>query len=466
VGTEDLAFAGLIRQRELLSRGSLKVRDLVAVFLDRIERQNPYLNAFVSVRGEAALREADEAQRLLDRGDSRPLLGIPFAVKDEHDLAGEVTAYGTAATSHVAERDSEIVGILRQAGAIAVGKTTLPELGMHPFTESVTWGVTRNPWDLSRTSGGSSGGSAAAVAAGLVSFATAGDGGGSIRIPASCCNLFGLKVQRGRVSMGPHPESAGRLSVFGVLTRHVADAAFLYDLLAEESARPAAPIGWNGSLRDAAATAPSALRVGMTSRLGLRARVAPEVQRLVGDVAGTLRDAGHTISEVVVDPGRWLLPFTILGMRTLVDEARSLETPERLEPRTRTTLRTAAFLNERIVRWALDRQQVIGARTNRVFDDVDLVLTPTLAQPPVETDTWSRLGTLRTARGVGRWCPYTSLWNFIGQPAANIPAGFTDSGLPIGAQLLAPPDGEPNLVAVGAQLEQRLAWNTSRPPST
>jgi amidase len=243
VGAEDLVFAGVIRQRELLSAGLLRVRDLVGVFLDRIERQNSRLNAFVSLRRDAALREADEAQRSLDCGDARPLLGIPFAVKDEHDLAGEVTSYGTGATSRVAECDSEIVRVLRKAGAIPVGKTTLPELGMHPFTESVTWGVTRNPWNASRTPGGSSGGSAAAVAAGLVSFATAGDGGGSIRIPASCCNLFGLKVQRGRVSMGPHPESAGRLSVPGVLTLGVADTALLYDLLAEEFARPAAPTG-------------------------------------------------------------------------------------------------------------------------------------------------------------------------------------------------------------------------------
>ena len=147
----------------------------------------------------------------------------------------------------------------------------------------------------------------------------------------------------------------------------------------------------------------------MTSRLGLRARVAPEVRRMVADVAITLREAGHDVSEVQVDPGSWPLPFTILGMRTLIDDAQALETPERLERRTRTTLRTGAFLNERMVRWALDRQQAITARTNRVFDDVDLVLTPTLTRPPVEIGKWARLGTLPTSRGVGRWCPYTSL---------------------------------------------------------
>jgi amidase len=173
VQAEDLAYSGLVRQREMLANRSLEARELMSLYLDRIERLNPRLNAFVSVRADAALRVAEEAQQSLDRGDPRPLLGIPFAIKDEHDLAGEVTSHGTGATARVAQRDSEIVAILRKAGAIPVGKTALPELGMHPFTESVTWGVTRNPWDVSRTPGGSSGGSAAVVAAGLASLAMA-----------------------------------------------------------------------------------------------------------------------------------------------------------------------------------------------------------------------------------------------------------------------------------------------------
>lgn len=458
----DVAFAGLARQREMLAGGSLKARELVALHLARIERLNPRLNAFVSMRSEAALREADQAERSLECGDSRPLLGIPFAVKDEHDLAGEVTSFGTGATTRVAQRDSEIVRILRDAGAVPVGKTTLPELGMHPFTESVTWGVTRNPWDLSRTPGGSSGGSAAAVAAGLVPFATASDGGGSVRIPASCCNLFGLKVQRGRVSMLPQAESARGLSVFGVLTRGVGDAALLYDLLANASAPPGDTRDWERSLRESIAY-PRRLRIGVTVKLGVRARPTHEVRDKLQRVATALRQLGHTVSEVSVDPGRWLLPFTILGTRVLIDEAQRFEAPQRLERRTRTALRTGSLMTQPVRRWAVRRQQVAATRTNRVFDAVDLVLTPTLAQPPVEAGAWGGAGALRTSRGVGRWCPYTSLWNFIGQPAANVPAGFTDSGLPIGAQLLAPADGEPMLIALASQLENELHWTAATP---
>ena len=460
---EDLAFAGALRQRAMLADRSLRAHDLVSLHLERIERLNPALNAFVSVRADAALREADQAQQSLDAGDTRPLLGIPFGVKDEHDLAGEVTSLGTGATTRVASHDSEVVRILRDAGAIPLGKTTLPELGMHPFTESITWGVTRNPWDLARTPGGSSGGSASAVAAGLVSFATAGDGGGSIRVPASCCNLFGLKVQRGRVSTLPYPEFAGGLSVIGVLTRDVEDAALLYDLLAAPSTRGGIAVGWEHSLRESASADPGCLRIGVAYRLGVRARIAPEVQKLVARVANVLRELGHSVSDAKVDPGSWLLPFTILGMRILIEEAQQLEAPGRLERRTRATLRTGSLAGKRVEGWAIGRQQQVAARTNRVFDHVDLVLTPTLTRAPVEVGKWARRGTLRTSRGVGRWCPYTSLWNFIGQPAANIPAGFDDCGLPIGAQLLARANAEPTLVSVASQLEKRLQWTAARP---
>jgi amidase len=466
VGLEDVAFAGIERQRAMLADGSLQAHELVSLCLERIDHFNSALNAFVSVRTDAAIEEAEEAQRLLDVGDPRPLLGIPFAVKDEHDLAGEVTSYGTGATTKVAQHDSEIVRILRGAGAIPICKTSLPELGMHPFTESATWGVTRNPWDLSRTPGGSSGGSAAAVAAGLVPFATASDGGGSIRIPASCCNLFGLKVQRGRVSASPHPESVGRLSVFGVITRTVADAALLYDLLAMDAIGTTTPTGWARTLRESVVTEPRPLHIGVASGLGLRARATPAVQHLVARVADAVHGCGHVVSEVKVDPGKWLLAFTILGMHTLVDSAQLLEAPHRLERRTRSTLLTGRLTSGRAVHWALGRQQDVTARTNQVFDHVDLVLTPTLTQPPVAVSKWAGRGPLRTSRGVGQWCPYTSLWNFIGQPAESIPAGFTDSGLPVGAQLLGPPNAEPTLIAVASQLEGQLGWTEARPPLT
>lgn len=455
----DVAFLGVVRQRRLLAEGGLSARQLVSLCLERIEAQDRQLHAFVSVRGAAALEEADRVQRALDDGTAGPLAGIPFAVKDEHDLAGHVTSYGTRARATVAKEDSGLVRALRSAGAIPVGKTAMPELGMHPFTESAWWGVTRNPWDPSRTPGGSSGGSAAAVAAGLVPFATAGDGGGSIRIPGSCCNLFGLKVQRGRIAddAAPPGTAMANLTVPGVLTRRVDDAAALYDVLA-----PGAP-GWGRGLGDAARRAPGRLRIGVAATLGSPARVDGEVRAVVAQVGEVLGTLGHEIIPVTVRPGRWEVPFSIIGLRVLHEQARVVEDPTVLEGRTRAAMRLAARVPDRLGRWAVTRQQRTQA-VGRMFDGVDLILTPTLSAPPPPVGKWEGRGLMRTSFGVIRLCPFTSLGNYLGLPAATIPAGFTAAGLPVGAQLLGPADGEPALVAVAAQLEAELGWLARRPP--
>ena len=212
----DLAFAGIARQAELIAAGEVSSRELVELYLERIERLDPQLNAFRVVFAERAL-EADQADARRGAGGERPLLGVPIAVKDDIDVAGEVTAFGTNAYGEPARADAEVVRRLRAAGAVIIGKTQRPELCIWPFTETATFGATRNPWDLQRAPGGSSGGSAAAVAAGLVGAALGSDGAGSIRIPAAWCGLFGLKPQRGRVPLAPHADAWHGLSVNGVL---------------------------------------------------------------------------------------------------------------------------------------------------------------------------------------------------------------------------------------------------------
>src|SRR3954468_5798932 len=200
-GAADPVFAGLARQAELIAAGEISSQELVGACLERIARLDPLLNAFRIVLAERALAEAAQADGRRGSGDHRPLLGVPVAIKDDTDVAGELTTHGTSAYGAPAAEDAEVVRRLRAAGAVIVGKTNVPELEITPFTESPTFGATRNPWDLNRTPGGSSGGSAAATAAGLVGGALGSDGGGSIRIPAGCCGLFGLKPQRDRVPM-------------------------------------------------------------------------------------------------------------------------------------------------------------------------------------------------------------------------------------------------------------------------
>src|SRR3954447_8556722 len=279
----DLMFAGPRRQAELVASGELSPRELVDACLSRIELLDPRLNAFRVVFWERARAEAEA----LGDPDGRPLFGVPVAVKDDMDVAGEPTAFGTALLRPPAAADNELVRRLRAAGAVVVGKTNVPELTIWPWTESAAFGITRNPWALDRITGGSSGGSAAAVASGMVGLATASDGLGSIRIPAGACGLVGLKPRKGRVPIAPKTPETGwhGLTHYGVLTRRVADTARVLEVVADGAVGFAA----------AADRAPGRLRVGLSLEVPplVRARLDDEVRRGVLDVAEALRARGH-----------------------------------------------------------------------------------------------------------------------------------------------------------------------------
>ncbi len=265
---DDLAFAGVAKQAELVRSGEISSRELVEYQLKRIDKLNPALNAFRIVFSEQALTDADEAQKLIDAGENAPLLGVPIAVKDDTDIAGVPTMNGTGVDNGPASQDASVVRRLREAGAIIIGKTNLSEFGALPISESATWGVTRNPWDLDISPGGSSGGSAAAVASGCVAASLGSDGGGSIRIPAACCHLFGLKAQRGRVSTKQAPEHGNDWNGaphIGPLARTVLDSAVVHDAIIGEDpdhSIPSPPP--TGSFTEAAQSEPAKLRVAMS----------------------------------------------------------------------------------------------------------------------------------------------------------------------------------------------------------
>jgi amidase len=461
----DLAFAGAARQAELVRAGEVSSRELVELYLRRIERLDPELNAYRVVLDERALAEADQADSRRAAGDERPLLGVPIAVKDSQDLAGEVTTHGTAAYGGPAAADGEIVRRLREAGAVILGKTNLPELAIMGSTESPSWGITRNPWNSDRTSGGSSGGSAVAVAAGLAAAATGSDGAGSIRIPAACCGVFGLKPQRGRITLSPDREHWYGLSVLGFLTRSVRDTALLLDVAAGpapgDTDTPPAP---EVPYARASGTAPGPLRVATSLRPAFPTSVHAEVRAAVERAADLLRSLGHEVERR--DPAYGTAPNTLIVryLRGIHDDAVGMPRPERLQRRTRGFARLGSVLSDRVLQWARDQEARHAARLNEVLRDHDVLLVPTTARPPVGAAEWEGMGALRTLLGMARTYPYTAVWNMTGQPAASVPAGFTADGLPVGVQLVGRPNDEATVLSLAAQLEAELPWADSRPP--
>jgi amidase len=451
----ELAYAGLARQAELIRAGEVSPAELVDVCLERIERIDPKLNAFRVVFAERARAEAQQAAGRSGAGDDRPLLGVPVAIKDNIDIAGELTTDGSGAYGAPAERDAEMVRRLREAGAIVIGKTHLPELAIFPVTESDAWGITRNPWDPERTPGGSSGGSGAAVAAGLAGAGLATDGGGSIRIPAACCGLVGLKTQRGRVPLGPHTEHWHGLSVAGSVTRHTADTGLWLDVVAGDD-----------QFARAASSPPERLRIAVSTKpYDPLAKVKEPVRDAVHRTAGILRSLGHDVHERDPDYG-WLLPlFFPRWAHGITEDVDAMARPEALEPRTRRIAALGRVLGERSVRWARAREEERARQINAVFEHCDVLLTPTIPHPPDVAGYYARAGTVASINRAAGTTPFTVPWNVTGQPAMSIPGpGAGADGVPLAVQLIGRPSDEATLISLAAQLEAEIGWPERRPP--
>jgi amidase len=439
-------------------------RELVELYLERIERIDPKLNAYRTVFAEEALKEADRAGEQVAAGEEAPLLGVPVGIKDNVDYAGDITSHGTAAYGEPAAEDGHIVRRLREAGAIPIGKTNLPELAIYGFTESPTWGDTRNPWDLERTPAGSSGGSGAATAAGLCAIAHATDGAGSIRYPAANCGLFGLKPQRNRVSLSPDREHWHGLSVSGCVSRTVADTALYLDTMSgAEKGDLDAPPPFERPLAEAVRTSPGKLRIACTTKTILPVPKDDEVLEAYEETIELLRSLGHEVTEAAPKYGRLITDFYPLYFRGIRDEALTLPHPERLSDQTKGFVRLGRLYSDRRLNKVKDRLAPAAVRIQEVFRDHDLLLTPATARLPVEVGRWRGQGALRTIRGMTNVYPYAATWNYTGQPAATIPAGFTESGLPRSVMIAARPNSEATLVSIAAQLEAERPWADRRP---
>jgi amidase len=464
---DDIAFAGAARQAEMVRAGEVSPTELVKLSLDRISRLDSELNSFRKVFAEKALLEAEQAEARVRAGDERPLLGVPIAIKDEVDVVGEVNTHGTDGFSEPAKADSEVVRRLREAGAIVVGLTLLPEMAICGFSESATYGVTRNPWNPQRTPGGSSGGSAAAVAAGLVPIASAGDGAGSIRIPAASCGLFGLKPSRGRVSLAPKTEGWRGLAVEGCVSRTVLDTALWLDVVSGGSTEDEAPAAPERPFVEEAKRPPGKLRVAY-STLPPRALMPPtvsgEAKQAVADAAELLRSLGHEVQRRDPDWGNIGDTISARFLKGVSETVEEVPHPERLESRTRGFGRLGKILPEPLYAKAIARRPAEQARINAVFDHADVLVMPVMGGTALPVRRWEGKGALQTVLGMSRFYPYCVPWNHLGNPAMSVPAGFSPEGMPLAVQIVGRPGEEGALLSLAAQLEAERPWADKRPP--
>jgi amidase len=460
---EELAFAGPSALAELVRSRQAHPRELVELCLRRIEALDPRLNAFRITMPEQALAEADL------RADSDGLLaGVPIAVKDDLPVAGQSTTRGSKSYGPPQASDSAVVARLRAAGAIPVGITNVPELMIFPWTASDANGITRNPWDLSRTPGGSSGGSAAAVASAMVPAATGSDGAGSIRIPAACCGLVGMKPTRGRVSTQPARQGWLGLSVYGALARSVADSALLLDAIHGASpgdADVAPPFA--GSYRAAATAAPGPLRIAMSRKLPppLIAKVSDDQRGAWERTGALLAELGHEVIERDPAYGLAIVELLQTWVRGVYEESRTVPDRSKLERSTRQMAGAGrALVPARRRESVLAKRASTTARIVSLWDEVDVLLTPTLATTPIAAEGgYGRSAPVAIDRS-SRFTPFTSVFNVTGQPAIALPAGFSPDGLPLSVQFVGRPGAEDMLYSLAGQVEAARPWADRRPP--
>jgi len=459
----DLTALDATAQAAMVRSRAISARQLIEATLRRIDEVEPMVNAFRVVTAGRALTDADGIDSLTGAElATLPLAGVPVAIKDDTDIAGQSTMWGSAVDRGVSENDAEVVRRLRRAGATIIGKTNVPELTLWPWTASERWGVTRNPWNLDRTPGGSSGGSAVAVCTGMAAMALGSDGGGSIRYPAGLAGLVGVKPQRHRVPVGPEHSSAWHgLLVLGPMTRSVRDAALFLDAVSANSA--------STTFRDAIDNPKPRLRIAVSTNPppGTLVSLSPNRRESIEDVAVLLAALGHEIIEVDIDYGlASLWNSTVRFLKGVQDDTWSMPDREQLETRTRAVARLGSLLPTRALRRALEREQRIAASINRVFDTADVVLTPLSGSPAPRIDMCPTRGAMRSLRAANT-SAWLVPWNVTGQPALAVPTGIDDDNLPTAVHLAGRVDDEPTLLALAAQIEAARPFpRWSRPSPT
>lgn len=446
----DLVALDATAQAEMVRSRAISARGLTEATLRRIDELQPTVNAFRVVMAEEALADADRIDSLADVELAMlPMAGVPVAIKDDTDVAGQITAWGSAVDRGGCAHDAEVVRRLRSAGATIIGKTNVPELTLWPWTASERWGVTRNPWNAERTPGGSSGGSAAAVCAGMAAVALGSDGGGSVRYPAGLTGLIGLKPQRDRIPLGPeHASGWHGLLVLGSLTRSVRDAALFLDVTSADE-------GGGSMFRDALKSTKERLRIAVSTNPppGTQASLSPTGRQAVDTAVALLTDLGHEVLEVDLAYGLGSLwNSTVRLLKGVREDVAVMPDLSLLEARTRSVARLGRWLPARSLKKAFVREQGIAESINTVFGSADVVLTPLCGAPAPRLDQCPTRGALRSLRA-SNTSAWLVPWNVTGQPAIAVPIGTDNDRLPTAIQLVGRASDETTLLRLANQIE-------------
>ena len=450
--------------RELVLKKEVRPREVAEFFSARVEQLNPKLGAFITITAERALADAARIEKMsASDGVKLPLFGVPYSLKDLLWTKDIRTTFGSKNFENWrAPADAELAVRLANSGGILLGKTSTPEFGLRPTTEGGLCPPARNPWNLEHTAGGSSGGSASAVAAGLHPVAQGSDGGGSVRIPAACCGLVGIKASRGRITTAPAAgEGWAGLSTTGPIARTVRDAALMLDAMA--GMMPGDPYAARPHTRpfvEEVSANPKKLRLAVITRSAL-GTVEPETLAALESACGAFREMGHSIEPIALDPAAMLAKFARVIVGASVS-ALNIPNPELLEPVARGTYEWGAKISAADYIRAVTGMHNAAREVIHALMPYDALIAPTLTRPAV------KIGTLPSSAATGTdeiyaWIAFTFPFNSTGQPAISIPNGFSKAGLPLALQIVGRPGDEAGIIALAAEFERARPWKDRHP---
>lgn len=467
----DLAFTPALQQAQLIRSKEVSPLELVEVYLERIQQFNPQLGSYFTVTADMALADAKaKTEQLAQTNESTnlpPFFGVPISIKDLNSVAGVRCTYGTPALmDKIANHDDGVVVRIKHAGFIILGKTAASELGSLPYTEPLGFPPARNPWNLDYTPGGSSGGAAAAVAAALCPIAQGSDGGGSIRGPAFCCGLVGIKPARGRVSYAPVGDHQNGIATNGPLARTVADAAALLDVMSGYVTgdpywlpNPEKPFLAAAQQPLASTTGGLSLRIAFSTTVSPLGEAQPLCQQPVLETVKLLEEMGHVVEPGCPDFSGLVEPFSKIWQAGVAAAGIPVEV---LQPMNRWIAQQSGSAGEYLQ--AVAQMQMVARRIVAFFEKYDVLVLPIYLHPQIRIGEWANLSPEETLQKVISWVAPCPPFNASGQPAIAIPTGFDEgTGLPVGIQLVGRPADEATLIALAAQIEAAKPWSHHRP---